>query len=73
MLSPCRLLWFTFGFASSYAVFSHCVLNELLVERHAQASLLINHQFRALQTQLSNIESSLQNHSSVSTPDQVEG
>ncbi|TKY64033.1 hypothetical protein E2542_SST13923 [Spatholobus suberectus] len=76
-MSRSRLLWFTFGFASTYAVLSHCVLKELLVERHALTSRM-NNGFRALEARLSNIESSLPNRSSsipapASTPNQVEG
>ncbi|KAL9304078.1 hypothetical protein ACSQ67_021341 [Phaseolus vulgaris] len=75
-MSRSRLLWFTFGFASSYAVFSQCVLKALLVQSNALYSHLED-EFGALQTRISEIESSLPKPSSVLAPpsasDQVEG
>ncbi|KAK7382009.1 hypothetical protein VNO80_00636 [Phaseolus coccineus] len=75
-MSRSRLLWFTFGFASSYAVFSQCVLKDLLVQSNALSSHF-EHEFRVLETRISQIESSSPKPSSVLAPpsasDQVEG
>ncbi|RDY06655.1 hypothetical protein CR513_09315, partial [Mucuna pruriens] len=73
-MSRSRLLWFTFGFTSTYAVFSQCVLKDLLVERLSLTSHMEN-EFRALEARLSNIQSSLPNRSSsipAPTPDQLQ-
>ncbi|KAG5009103.1 hypothetical protein AAZX31_07G057500 [Glycine max] len=65
-----RFLWFTFGFASTYAVLSQVVLKDLMLERHALTSHM-ERDFRILEARLSNIEES---SSSVPLPiDQVEG
>nr|KYP57663.1 hypothetical protein KK1_003930 [Cajanus cajan] len=56
-MSRSRLLWFTFGFASTYAVFSQSLVKDLLVERIALTSH-IDHHFRNLEARLSRIESS---------------
>ncbi|KAL2336133.1 hypothetical protein Fmac_010579 [Flemingia macrophylla] len=65
-MSRRRLLWFTFGFASTYAVFSRCIRKDLLVERLALTSR-VDQEFRSLEARLSNLDSS----PSVPTPDQV--
>ena len=63
-----RFLWFTFGFASTYAVLSQVVLKDLMLERHALTSHM-ERDFRILEARLSNIEES---SSSVPLPiDQV--
>ncbi|KAG5021777.1 hypothetical protein JHK85_018119 [Glycine max] len=52
-----RFLWFTFGFASTYAVLSQVVLKDLMLERHALTSHM-ERDFRILEARLSNIEES---------------
>jgi hypothetical protein len=65
-----RLLWFGVGFTASAAVVSHFIWKDLWVDRHALSSH-ITHQFDALQTRISNLESSLPNQNPVSNHDQV--
>ncbi|BAT98046.1 uncharacterized protein HKW66_Vig0170180 [Vigna angularis] len=63
-MSRSRLLWFSFGFASVYAVFSQTVLKDLLVQRYALPSYL-EHEFRVLENRISQIESSSAKPSSI--------
>ncbi|CAJ1950329.1 unnamed protein product [Sphenostylis stenocarpa] len=62
-----RLLWFTFGFTSTYAVLSQYVLKDLLVKRNALASRM-EHEFRVLETRISHLESSSTEPSSIPAP-----
>ncbi|PNX97866.1 hypothetical protein L195_g021102 [Trifolium pratense] len=64
-----RLLWFGVGFTASAAVVSHFIWKDLWVDRHALSSH-ITHQFDALQTRISNLESTLPNQNPVSNHDQ---
>ncbi|KVI08229.1 hypothetical protein Ccrd_013400 [Cynara cardunculus var. scolymus] len=53
-----RLVWFTFGFASTAAVMSQFVYRDLLLDRHS-LSCQLKQQFDSLESRLSNLESEL--------------
>ena len=69
-MSRSRLLWFTFGFASTYVALYQTVLKELTLQRHALTSHTERY-FRILEARLSNIEQSSSSSSSVPAPNQV--
>ncbi|KAG4950949.1 hypothetical protein AAZX31_16G026500 [Glycine max] len=68
-MSRSRLLWFTFGFASTYVALYQTVLKELTLQRHALTSHTERY-FRILEARLSNIEQSSSSSSSVPAPNQ---
>ncbi|KAL7612351.1 hypothetical protein Lser_V15G05897 [Lactuca serriola] len=51
-----RLVWFTFGFASTAAIMSQFVYKDLLLDRHS-LSLQLKQQFDSLESRVSNLES----------------
>ncbi|KAH1204686.1 hypothetical protein GmHk_16G045575 [Glycine max] len=67
-MSRSRLLWFTFGFASTYVALYQTVLKDLTLQRHAFTSHTERY-FRILEARLSNIEQS-SSSSSVPAPNQ---